>query len=259
MSLALPTTRNIVVPAGYFYFDENFNSGELYIAETPEFKLTGNSEGIEVLSDDGPVAETLVDIVTSVKRAANFITKSMTDDGYAMFVMGDKSTKTTSVASVTGKAINGGVALDGGRWYQLGVDATHPAGIRGIGSVAIKTGGTAHALTTDYILDAETGRIYVVPGAGCDGAICTSDYATTATSWSQIATNDTGPKRGAARFLADNTVGENRDVFIPDCTISPNGEINMKGRGAAQQMGFNLKINKPDDGRASVYINGRPA
>lgn len=259
MSLALPTTKNIVVPAGYFYFDQNWNSGELYIAETPEFKLTGSTEGIEIMSDDGPVAETLVDEVTLVKRAGEFVSKNITDDGYALFVMGDKSTKTTTVASVTGKAINAGVALNGGRWYQLGVDSTHPAGIRGIGTVVIKTGGTTHALTTDYLLDAETGRIYVVPDGGCDGAICTSDYATTATSWSQVATNDSGPARGAARFLAHNTVGENRDIFIPVCTISPNGEINLKGRGAAQQMGFSIKINKPDDGRASVYINGRPA
>lgn len=259
MSLALPTSRNIVVPAGYFFFDEGPGAGELYIAETPEFKLTGSTDGIEILSEDGPVAETLVDKVTSVKRSANFATKNITDDGYALFVMGDKTSKTTIVGSVTGKAINGGVALKGGRWYQLGVDTTNPSGIRGIGSVAIKTGATTHVLTTDYILDAPTGRLYVVPGGGCDGAICTSDYATTATSWSQIASNDTGPKRGSARFLSDNTEGENRDIFIPDCTISPNGEVNMKGRGAAQQMGFNLKINKPDDGRASVYVNGRAA
>lgn len=254
-----PTDRNIVVPAGYFHFDEGPSAGELYIAETPEFKLAGSTEGIEIMSDDGPVAETLVDEATSVKRTGSFVTKNITDDGFALFVMGDKSTKTTSVASITGKAINAGVALAGGRWYQLGVDSTHPAGIRGIGTVAIKTGGTTHVLDTDYKLDAETGRIYVLPGGGCDGAICTSDYATTATSWSEIVTNDTGPKRGAARFVAHNTVGANRDVFIPVCTVSPNGEVNFKGRGVAQQMGFNIKINRPTDGRASVYINGRPA
>lgn len=257
--MSLPATRNIVLGAGRIFFDEGPGAGELYIAETPGFGLNVASESVEIMSDDGPVAESLVNVTKSVSRNFSLTTKNITDDALALFVMGDKSTKTTTVATVPGKAINGGVALDGGRWYQLGVDSTHPAGIREIGSVAIKTGGTTHALTTDYVLDADTGRIYVVPGGGCDGAICTSDYATTASSWSQVASNDTGAKRGALRFVADNTAGENRDVFIPDCVMEPNGELPFKSRDNAQQMGFTVKVQKPDDGRASVYINGRAA
>lgn len=257
--MSLPATRNIVLGAGRIFFDEGPGAGELYLAETPGFGLNVASESTEILSDDGPVAEPLINPTRRVSRNFSLTTKNITDDALALFVMADKATKTTSVASVTGKAINGGVAVAGGRWYQLGVDANHPAGIRGIGSVAIKTGGTTHVADTDYVLDAETGRIYIVPGGGADGDIITSDYATTATSWGQVSSNDTGAKRGALRFVADNTAGENRDVFIPDCVMEPNGELPFKSRDNAQQMGFTVKVQKPDDGRASVYINGRPA
>lgn len=257
--MSLPTTRNIVLGAGRIFFDEGPGAGELYLAETPGFGLNVASEGIEIMSDDGPVAESLVNVTKSVSRNFSLTTKNVTDDALALFMIGDKTTQTTAVASITAKAVNGGVAVAGGRWYQLGVDSTHPAGIRAIGAVAIKTGGTTHVLDTDYKLDAATGRIYIIPGGGCEGDILTSDYATTAVSWGQVASNDTGAKRGALRYVADNTAGDNRDVFIPDCVMEPNGELPFKSRDNAQQMGFTVKVQKPDDGRASVYINGRAA
>lgn len=257
--MSLPTTRNIVLGSGRIYFDEGPGAGELYIAETPGFGLNVASEGVEILSDDGPVAEPLLNVTKQVTRNFSLATKNVTDEALALFLIGDITTKTTGAASVTGKAINGGGALEGGRWYQLGVDATHPAGIRGIGNVVIKSApSTTHVVDVAYKLDAETGRIYVVPGGTCDGQICTSDYDTTAVSWSQVASNDTGAKRGALRYIADNTAGENRDVFIPDCVMEPNGELPFKSRDTAQQMGWTVKVQKPSDGRAGVYVNGRP-
>lgn len=255
--MSLPTARNIVLGAGRIFFDDG--TGELYLAETPGFELTVTPESLEIESDDGPVAEPLLNISTKVTRNFTLQTKNIIDAALALFLGGDVSTKTTTVASITAKAVNGGVAVVGGRWYQLGVDSTHPSGIRGIGTVVIKTGGTTHTVLTDYILDADLGRIYIVPGGGAEGEILTSDYATTAVDWSQIATNDDGPKRGALRYIADNTAGENRDLFIPVCVMEPNGTVQFKSRSEAQSLGFNVKVEKPTDGRASVYVNSRAA
>lgn len=256
--MSLPTSRNIVLGSGRIFFDDG--TGELYLAETPGFELTVSPESIEIMSDDGPVAETLVNVSTKTTRNFKLSTKNIIAEALGMFLGADVASKTTAVASVTGKAINGGVAVEGGKWYQLGVDATHPAGIRAIGTVAIKTApSTTHVENTDYILDAALGRIYIVPGGGADGDIITSDYATTAVSWEQISTNDDGPKRGALRYIADNTAGENRDVFIPVCVMEPDGTAQFKNRSEAQSLGFNVKVEKPTDGRESIYINGRAA
>lgn len=255
--MSLPTSRNIVLGSGRIFFDDG--TGELYIAETPGFELTVSPTSVEIKSDDGPVAETLLNVSTETTRNFKLTTKNIIDAALALFVGGDVSAKTTTVASVTAKAVNAGVAVEGGKWYQLGVDSTHPAGIRKIGTVLIKTGGTTHVVTTDYILDADLGRIYIVPGGGCEGDILTSDYATTASSWSQVATNDAGSQRGALRYIADNTAGENRDVFIPVCVMEPDGTAAFKDRSNAQVLGFNVKVEKPTDGRESIYINGRAA
>ncbi len=255
--MSLPTDRNIVLGSGRIFFDDG--TGELYIAETPGFELSVTPESLVINSDDGPVAEPLLNISTGVTRNFTLNTKNIIDAALAMFLGATVSEKATTVASVTAKAINGGVAVVGGRWYQLGVDSTHPAGIRAIGSVVIETGATTHTLTTDYILDADLGRIYIVPSGGCDGEILTSDYATTAVSWSQITSDDLGPKRGALRYIADNTAGANRDLFVPVCVMEPNGSVQFKSRSEAQTLGFNVKVEKPTDGRASVYINNRAA
>lgn len=259
--MSLPTTRNIVLGSGRVFFDEGPGAGELYIAETPGFSLNVVSESTEVLSDDGPVAEPLINPSKKTTRNFSLTTKNITDEALALFLIAEKSTLTTSVASITLKAINGGVGVKQGRWYQLGVDSTHPTGVRGIGSVAIKDAvPKTYDVTDDYVLDAATGRIYIVPGGAiADDTVITSDYATTAVSWSQLASNDLGAKVGSLRYIADNTAGENRDVFIPSCVMEPNGELPFKSRDNAQQMGFTVKVQKPTDGRSSVYINNRAA
>lgn len=253
--MSLPTSRNIVLGSGRIFFDDG--TGELYLAETPGFELTVTPESIEIDSDDGPVAEALINVTTKVLRNFTLSTKNIIDAALALFVQGDVSAKTTTVASVTDKPVNGGVAVVGGRWYQLGVDSTHPAGIRSIGTVVVKTGATTHVAGTAYTLDAALGRIYITPGGTAAGVILTSDYATTASTWSQIATNNLGSKRGAMRYVADNTAGQNRDIYVPVCVMEPNGSAAFKSRSDAQVLGFNVKVEKPTDGRASIYVNGR--
>lgn len=167
---------------------------------------------------------------------------------------------TTGVASVTDKPINGGNGVTQGLWYQLGVDATHKAGIRGIGTVVIKDGVTPQTVDVDYKLDAELGRIYIIPGGGiADTTVLTSDYDTTVVSWDDVATNSSGPRRGALRFTADNPKGANRDLFARNVTMSSNGDMAWKSSDTVQKMTFNVSIQKPADGSPAMHINGRPA
>lgn len=257
-----PTNPNIVLPAGYCFFDEEQADGsflgELYFAETPGFSLNIATESTNVKTDDGPIAEDLIDKVTSVTRSFDLKVKGISGDVWAAFIMATLGSKSTTAGAVTGDEINEGVALLGGRWYQLGVSASYPSGLRGLESVAIKTGATAHVLDTDYKLDAETGRIYVIPDGGCDGAICTADFSKTAVSWEHIASHDLGPKKGRFRYLAANADGLNRDLFCKSVVLAPNGALELKGRTNPQIAGFTVKVQKPADGTAPVILNGRP-
>lgn len=257
-----PATKNIVLGAGYCYFDEhdaNGNpTGERYLAETPGFSITVSSENLEDYSSDGPVAEKHLDVPTRVSRDAALTLKDMSSENFALFIVGEAASVSTSAGSATAAAINGGNGVLQGRWYQLGVSTALPTGVRKVSAVAIKAGATTHDADDDYELDAELGRIYIVPGGGiANGTVLTSDYTTVATSWDQVTSNDLGAKSGAFRFVAHNTRGANKDLYLPSVVMRPDGEFAFKSRDTVQQMGFALGINNPGDGRAAVYLNGR--
>lgn len=262
--MSLPATRNIVLGSGRVFFDKfdtnGDPTGERYVAETPGFAFTVNQESVEILSDDGPVAESLVNVTKQVTREFSLTTKNITDESLALFLIGEVASQSTTAGAVTGTAINGGNGVKQGHWYQLGVSANQPTGVRAITGVAIKEGVTTHVAGTDYVLDADLGRIYIVPGGGiADDDVITADYTKTAVAWSEVTSSDLGAATGALRYVADNTAGENRDIYIPNCVMAPTGEAAFKSRDAAQTLGFTVKVQKPDDGRASVYINGRAA
>lgn len=260
-----PATKNIVVGAGHIYFDE-FDTdgnpqGERYLAETPGFSLSVSVETLEDYSSDGAVAEKHLDIPIRTVRDSNVTLKDMKLENFAMFVIGTVSAVTTTSGAVTADPINGGQGVKQGHWYQLGVDnATMPTGVRDITSLVINDGVTPQTITDDYLADLVTGRIYIVPGGGIpNGTVLTADYNEQDRTWSQVASNDLGAKKGALRYVAGNTTGENRDVFLPSTVLKPDGEVQFKSRDTVQQMGFALSVQKPSDGRAAVYVNGRAA
>lgn len=258
-----PATKNIVLGAGAVFFDEFDASGNLtgerYLAETPGFSLTVTSENLEDFSSDGPIAEKHLDVAIRVARDAALTLKDMSAANFAMFIIGDLSTKSTASGSETGTAINGGNGVKQGHWYQLGVSTTLPTGVRDITNVVIKDGvPTTYDLTDDYEVDLDLGRIYIVPGGGiADDTVLLADFDRTAASWEQVTSNDLGAKTGALRFVANNTSGANKDLYLPSIVLRPDGEFAFKSRDTVQQMGFAIGINNPGDGRAAVYLNGR--
>lgn len=257
-----PATKNIVLGAGHVYFDELVGgvlSGERYLAETPGFALTVASESLEDFSSDGPIAEKHLDVATRVTRDAAMQLKDMSAENFAMFLIGDLATKVTAAGSVTGGAINAGNGVKQGRWYQLGVSADLPTGVRKVSAVAIKDAiPTAYTVDVDYEIDLDLARIYIVPGGGiANNTVLLADYTRSETSWEQISSNDLGAKRGALRYVAANTSGTNRDLYLPAVVMKPDGELAFKSRDTVQQMGFNVAVSSPGDGRAAVYLNGR--
>jgi hypothetical protein len=114
------------------------------------------------------------------------------------------------------------------------------------------------ALTTDYTVDTDMGRIYIVTGGGISaGEPLSVSYSTLAKSRSQIITASTSTIDGALRFIATNPKGIQTDYYMPKVRLSPNGEFQLKG-DAWQQLSFNLEILKLSDTVEAVYADGRP-
>jgi len=246
--------KNIVLGAGYIYFDEEDSSGALtgeqYMAETDGFSLNVSTEKTEIDSSDTPVAETLVSLVKKVTRGGSLSTKNMDDATFARFIQGAESTVTQTAVEVVGETHT----VKQGRYYQLGASVSNPTGVKGVSGVSVAT----YTVTDDYIVNADEGRIYIVPGGGiADDTEISVTYTPDANSRVRVASDGSGAKRGAIRFVGDNTNGENREVYIPKVELAPNGDLAFKDRDNAMTATFDLSI-LTRDGYAQVYVDGVP-
>lgn len=251
----------IVLGAGKIYFEPENTSGvleggERYLAETPGFGVNVTPESLEDWSSDGPVAEKLLDITTKVNRAGTLTLKDALIDNIALFVAGAVSTVTQAATAVVDEAVTG--YKD--RCIQLGRSLSNPTGVRNVSSVVITgSGGTpTYSATTDYELDAALGRFRpLTAGIITDGLALLADYTPAANSRSRVASDQLGPKTGALHFIADNTAGPNKDVYIPKVQLSPNGDLAFKSRDTVMLMSFDLKVSTRT-GYAQMYVDGRP-
>src|SRR5690606_38351652 len=89
-----------------------------------------------------------------------------------------------------------------GLHYQLGVSANRPAGAKGIvgsedsnstGAVVVYEAGDSNSAAgafiegTDYTVDAQLGRVYIVPGGGiADGTDLTVEYTVRASTFTRV-------------------------------------------------------------------------
>lgn len=136
--------------------------------------------------------------------------------------------------------------------------------------LGVVTGLTA---ATDYIVDGAlgllsipaTGKLASAYAAALD-AIPTSafsinlsvDYTRPANTRSQVATGSVAAVDGQLKFVADNPIGENQDVFFPSCTLRPSGELPFITEGEVAAVEFAVGINKLDSVTAAIYLDGRP-
>lgn len=263
----LPSGTNIVLGSGHVYFDEFSSSGkltgEVYLSETPGFEVAMASESIDVDSSDTKTAEVIASIATKITRSATLSVKSMSADVYRLFLVGEISQKSVPGGTSSDDPINDGEGVTKGKWYQLGISSTERTGARNITALIITEKGgasTTYDVDDDYIPDLSLARIYIVPaGAIPDGTVIEADFTEVASTWEEISSQDTGIKRGAIRYIADNTFGENRDLYLPDVFLKPSGSIAFKSRDTVQEVSFDLSISRPADGSSAIYLNGRPA
>lgn len=135
--------------------------------------------------------------------------------------------------------------------------------------------GVVNSLTagTDYLIDTalgllsipSTGKIATVYNAAVAAVGASAfnlrlhvDYTRPANSREQIATGSVAAARGQLQYVADNPIGDNQDVLLPDCTIRPNGALPFISGDEVASVDFAVGIQVLDSNTSAIYINGRP-
>lgn len=242
------------IPKGKIYFDDG--NGEQYLGNTPTAEMSIETTSLDHYSAESGIREKDDSALVEITRRLNITADDISTANWARFIIGTVGSKVQVATPVVDESVG---AVKQGRYYQVGVSAGNPSGVRDIGSVTVKVGAVAKTLTTDYTVDAALGRIYIVPGGGiADDNVVLVSYTPVAGSREQVVAASSAAVAGALRFVADNPKGTNRDIYLPSVLLKPTGTARLKGENAEwMQLGFEIEILKKDSTTGAVYIDGR--
>ena len=255
--------NNYTLGKGKIYFDPfttgtTTKTGERYLGNCPSFELSVDSETLEHFSSESGIQEKDAEVILRIIRSGTIQCDNMSEDNVALFIIGTSSTVTQTATPVADEPIS---AVLQGRYYQLGVSASNPSGVKGVSSVTVTgSGGTpTYTVTTDYTLDANMGQIYIVPGGGIsDSTNIEVDYTPNANSRTQVESASLTATEGCLRFVSDNPQGTNRDYYGPKVKMKPTGAYQLIGE-EWMTMTFEVEFTKLDTNTEALYVDGRPA
>lgn len=229
--------------------------GERYFGNTTELSTTSEAETLDHFDSDSGIKIKDATVQLSVNRSGSFKCDNISSENVALYFMGDAST-------VTQLAETGAVEelpVLRGRFYQLGVFDTQPAGVRGITNVVVKKGAgftVTVAALANYQVDEAGGRIFIEnDSAGIpDNTPLQITYDIEASTREQVVSKNASIY-GAIRFVADNPTGSNRDYYFPYVKLTPDGDYALKGE-EWQTMGFKMEVLKKSSNIDALYIDG---
>ena len=237
---------NVIIGAGRVYLDRYDGNGKLtgerYLGDSPGASLSVATERSETFSADGPVAVKLVDIVRSITRSWSVTVFDISAENLALFFAGEAGERTQSATAVADEALT----VNKGRYYQLGASAAIPLGVGAIDAapaktvVKTKTGSTTYAVETDYQVEPESGRLFIVPGGAiANGAELKVSYTPVAGTRETVRTGKPKQIQAAIRYIEDaaNPESKGRDYYARLCSVGASGELALKNdRGSEQQI-----------------------
>jgi hypothetical protein len=255
-------STNYTLGRGKVYFDRfvpgtTTKTGERYLGNTTEFNLTVTTESLDHFDSDQGLRVKDQTVLLEVSRAGSIVTDEISTENLALFFLAEAATITEAGGAVTDET----ATVQQGMYYQLGANDTAPAGVRDVSAVTVcaaAVGASPYTLADDYTVDAELGRIYIVPGGAItDDSTVYFNYTVDASTREQIVTADTTIE-GALRYVAYNAQGTKRDYYLPYTKMSPSGDFSLKGEDWLQ-LTFDVEVLKLSDTVEAIYIDGRPA
>ncbi len=262
-------TKNYTVGRGELHFAQFLPGTQTpgpyrYLGNSPEFSLTLESTKLDHFGSDRGIREKDASITIEVNRTGSLVLDEIEIDNLAMFFFGSSERIVQVGGAVVAEQLNN-VTVD--RTFQLGQSDTNPIGAKMLAYPG--TGPTLFTLTddatptpnafaagTDYVLDPARGLLTIMAGGAIvNGDNLRANYTTLAAAFDRVVSGAEAIS-GAMKFVTFNPVGQQFDYTFPFVSISPNGDLNLKGE-EWQQIPFSLEILRKGSLEA-IYINGQP-
>jgi hypothetical protein len=227
-----------------------------YLGNTPELSQAQSSTKLDHFDADHGLRQKDDSIILQLDRTGKFKADSMDVENLALFFLANN----TTYSQAAGTDIAETPTVSPGTGVQLGT-SVNASGLRGISNLVVTnftTPATTYAAGTDYLLDAETGWLKFPEGSTIPAATkITATFDAAEGTRVQVISTQNALLEGSLKFIANNAKGTKRDYFWPYVQLSPDGDFAMKG-DTWMEMNFNFDILTPGDGRAAMYIDGRP-
>jgi hypothetical protein len=252
-----------ILGRGKVYFNQfatgtKVGTGEKYLGNTPAFSLARADTALDHYDADEGLKVKDISVTLQSDMTGTIQTDNISVDNLALWFSGD-------LATVTQAAAAGPIAephtVQKGQWYQLGVDAQHPAGVTNVTTVTFKDDASTPAAIDagNFTVDLVNGRFMVNADAADveDGDLVNASYGLAAASFQTVISKGQ-QVYGALRFISANAYGPQRNYFAPYVKLTADGDFALKGDDW-QTMSFTVEILKLDDVTERMYINGVPA
>lgn len=245
----VPSAQDYLLGRGELYFatsldvdgrPKNFRS----LGNAEAFTLTVASEKLEHFSTLEGLKVKDREVVLSQAMNLSFQLTEIDTDNLTAFLSGDSADVTQTGATILFAAAAGNIVVSGlGRWYDF-YDVAAPAAypptsgnrVYRISAVTVKdaTQVTTYVEDTDYILDYEMGRIFIVDG-GAIGATDTLDVEFTYASLtiSEVHAMTTAKLSGVLKFVSRNANksgnGSEVEYTFWSVTLTADGDLALIG------------------------------
>ena len=219
---------NLLLGRGAVYFDRfvgGVSTGERHLGNVTKFEISTEDETVEKYSSVEASSPLLKKVLIRRNVSLALTLDEFSKENLALVLMGENdATFAQAGGPIVDEAISGVV---GGRYYKLAN--------RDVSAVVVEgSGGTpTYTLTDDYLVDADSGRIYIVPGGAItDGADIQVSYTAAAITAGAVDTIRGGVSsviEGAVRFIGDPAAGPAYEVEVWKVSVNPDGVLAMIG------------------------------
>lgn len=246
----------LVLGRGEVYFDRflpgtRIGEGERYLGNTSTFRLQRDVRTNARATSYGGRKVSVSESIISESHGIDFTTDNVDLENLALWF------GTATVAQdITRLPVSETFAVKRGRYYQLG-KTQNVAGVRNITEVIVKIGAAFIEAPGNYSVDRKLGRIWIEPAADdiADGVNLTVSFTVRESDSAGV-----GAKselvQGSLRFLAFNdgtSATPQNDVFIPCVTLTPRGQVDLKG-DEWQQWSFEGQAFNLNPSTQQVYV-----
>jgi len=226
-----PSPENYFLGKGALYFDRFDSSGnktgELHLGNCPDFSVAIDVSEKEHKSSLTGVATVDKKVTEQVTATVKFTLEEFVTENLLIALLGDEGTLTQAAGSVTTPEA---YTVKTNRWYKLVY--------RNVSNVVVKdeTDTTTYVENVDYRVDAEVGRVYIIPtGSISDDDVIhvTYDYGDLSTTIVKALENS--QIQGYLRFIpATDQTGPRHECEVWKVDLRPSGEIGFISEDWAQ-------------------------